>query len=256
MVLSGKKGRAQAIATIQRAERRSKCFKKFHIITKPPRTMGGIAHAIHTNSTGTQIRIQQKNELNDILRQRNQEHFAQAHGTPFTVPPLSRELLFSGVSSQGRAILNGKYNNPECPTSAKLIIAELAQIRPELPHTMPFHAMITGLSKWRESTTTSPSGKHLGIYKALIQYHRHTSRKSKKDEEQGTNYKSAYLALKIQHLIINMAIHHTHTLERWKTVHNFFIEKIPGKPLLVKLRVIHIYEADWNLILKYFIACR
>jgi hypothetical protein len=32
------------------------------------------------------------------------------------------------------------------------------------------------------------------------------------------------------------------------------IEKIPGKPLIEKLRVIHIYEADWNLILKYFVA--
>jgi hypothetical protein len=39
-------------------------------------------------------------------------------------------------------------------------------------------------------------------------------------------------------------------------VHSFFIEKLPGRPLLEKLRVIHIYEADWNLILKYFISYR
>jgi hypothetical protein len=32
------------------------------------------------------------------------------------------------------------------------------------------------------------------------------------------------------------------------------LEKIPGKPLITKLRVIHIYEADWNLLLKYFTA--
>jgi hypothetical protein len=60
----------------------------------------------------------------------------------------------------------------------------------------------------------------------------------------------------IQHLLINTAIPKGHTLERWKTVHNFFLEKIPNKPLIDKLRVIHIYEADWNLILKYFIAHR
>jgi hypothetical protein len=35
-------------------------------------------------------------------------------------------------------------------------------------------------------------------------------------------------------------------------VRNFVIEKIPGYPILNKLRVIHLFEADWNLILKYF----
>ena len=31
-------------------------------------------------------------------------------------------------------------------------------------------------------------------------------------------------------------------------------QKIPGQPKINKLRVIHIYEADWNYILKYFLA--
>jgi hypothetical protein len=34
----------------------------------------------------------------------------------------------------------------------------------------------------------------------------------------------------------------------------YFIEKIPGNPRIEKLRVIHIYEADWNLLLKYYIC--
>jgi hypothetical protein len=33
--------------------------------------------------------------------------------------------------------------------------------------------MIQGLNKWRETTTTSPSGKHLGFYKALIAAMKH-----------------------------------------------------------------------------------
>jgi hypothetical protein len=44
------------------------------------------------------------------------------------------------------------------------------------------------------------------------------------------------------------------TFDRWKKVHNLFLEKIPGTPLIEKLRVIHIYEADWNLILKFFFS--
>jgi hypothetical protein len=55
-------------------------------------------------------------------------------------------------------------------------------------------------------------------------------------------------------MLINLAVAHCHTYERWKTAHNFFLEKIPGNPLVEKLRVIHIYEADWNIILKYYLT--
>jgi hypothetical protein len=60
--------------------------------------------------------------------------------------------------------------------------------------------------------------------------------------------------LQIQHLLMTLAIKHCHTFQRWRIVHNFLLEKIPGYPLLEKLRVIHIYEADWSLIHKFYIA--
>jgi hypothetical protein len=53
---------------------------------------------------------------------------------------------------------------------------------------------------------------------------------------------------------MNIAIHQCHKFYRWKTVHNFLLEKTPGLPLISKLRVIHIYEADWSLIQKFFIS--
>jgi hypothetical protein len=60
--------------------------------------------------------------------------------------------------------------------------------------------------------------------------------------------------LKIQHMLIDLAVKRCHTYARWQTVHNFFLEKIPGNPLIDQLRVIHIYEADWNIILKYYLT--
>jgi hypothetical protein len=39
-------------------------------------------------------------------------------------------------------------------------------------------------------------------------------------------------------------------LDRWLNITNVMIEKIPGKPLLNKLRVIHLFEADFNLCLR------
>ena len=39
-------------------------------------------------------------------------------------------------------------------------------------------------------------------------------------------------------------------LKRWTKIVNAMIEKIPGKPYLHKLRVIHLIEADYNPALK------
>jgi hypothetical protein len=64
----------------------------------------------------------------------------------------------------------------------------------------------------------------------------------------------AQTALQIQYFLMILAVKHCHTYKRWQIVHNILIEKIPGLPLINKLRVIHIYEADWSLIQRYYVA--
>jgi hypothetical protein len=46
--------------------------------------------------------------------------------------------------------------------------------------------------------------------------------------------------------ILNLAIQHGHVYKRWRKIINATIEKIPGKPLIHKLRVIHLIESDFN----------
>jgi hypothetical protein len=53
---------------------------------------------------------------------------------------------------------------------------------------------------------------------------------------------------------MTIAIQHCHTYTRWKTVHNFLLEKITGLPLITKIRVIHIYKANWSLIQTFFVS--
>jgi ribonuclease HI/enamine deaminase RidA (YjgF/YER057c/UK114 family) len=50
--------------------------------------------------------------------------------------------------------------------------------------------------------------------------------------------------------VINLPIGIGFSQTRWQVVINAMLEKIPGKPMLHKLRVIHILEADYNLALK------
>jgi hypothetical protein len=90
LVLEGKKQQSEAVATIQRAERRARCFRKFHSFTKSARTAGGLAYVTKTNSDGSQTRIQQPDDMSETLSERNRQHFAQADGTPLTCPPLTQ----------------------------------------------------------------------------------------------------------------------------------------------------------------------
>jgi hypothetical protein len=119
-----------------------------------------------------------------------------------------------------------------------------------IPTTFTFHDMCNGFMKWCESTTTSPSGKHLGLYRSLIRIMYLQSN----DKNDLQLIKTATECLTIQHLLMTMAINHCHTYPRWKLVHNFLLEKTPGFPLITKLRVIHIYEADWELIQIFFVS--
>jgi hypothetical protein len=155
-------------------------------------------------------------------------------------------------------ILDG--NVPDhIPKYPKLLLAELRKSRNTIPLDMTINDMCTGFTKWRENTTTSPSGKHLGIYKALSNARRFnilttTEQEKKMTYESTTDVPIAQQCLQIQLLLMRTAIEKCHTFERWKIVHNFLLEKIPGLPLIEKLRVIHIYEADWSLIHKYYVA--
>jgi len=49
-----------------------------------------------------------------------------------------------------------------------------------------------------------------------------------------------------------MAVQHCHTFECWTTIWNFFIEKEIGNPNINKLKALHLIEADYNLLLKWF----
>ncbi len=48
---------------------------------------------------------------------------------------------------------------------------------------------------------------------------------------------------------MNLCIKYGMALERWKVIHNTMLEKKVGNDRLDKLRVIHIFEADFNLIM-------
>jgi hypothetical protein len=86
-----------------------------------------------------------------------------------------------------------------------------------------------GFLNWKETTSTSPSGRHLGHYKAILQ-----------DPTLLTCFTK----------FINITLEHGLTLRRWCNAVNIMIEKDIGHPKLTRLRIIHLFEADLTFFLK------
>jgi hypothetical protein len=56
----------------------------------------------------------------------------------------------------------------------------------------------------------------------------------------------------VYHNIATTALKWGISLERWQNSITTMIEKQPGCPRINKLRVIHLYKADYNLLLKLY----
>ena len=118
-------------------------------------------------------------EIVDHLQRRNRKHFGQAHGSPFTVPPLSDYLGFQGVGANADKLMYGQYDLSGFDENVRLLLQHL-QITQEMQEeesypTITEKELRGKLKAWRESTSTSPSGLHLGHWKALIARHQYSN---------------------------------------------------------------------------------
>jgi hypothetical protein len=242
-----RKTEAQVLQRIKKEETKNRCFRVLKQCNKP-RQSSGVSHILIRESDQI-VRIDNKHEIERNLHTHFKHHFNQATGTPFTHGILRQTFGYSGVTEQTEQLLDGTLPLIDSTKEVQWLLQNIRRSRPPMSSYFPPQDIQQGFLKWRESTTTSPSGKHLGFYKSMIIAAEHNIRSNDEDANQPAK---AVLMFNIQQLLINLAIREIHIYDRWTVVHNFVIEKIPGFPLISKLRVIHIFEADWNIILKYF----
>ncbi|KAI2497153.1 hypothetical protein MHU86_17356 [Fragilaria crotonensis] len=99
----------------------------------------------------------------------------------------------------------------------------------EIPTDISEDDVLRGFKAWKERTSTSPSGRHLGHYKAIIQHP---------------------VLLKCFVQFMNIAVSRGIAIPRWCQATNVMIEKDVGSPKIHRLRIIHLFEADYNFFLK------
>ena len=218
-------------------------------------------------------------EITSQLIDRNVQHFGQAKETPLATGQFAEDIGISATNDFADEILNGtadfsKYNlSPETTLMLETLKFDPAKPIAEISDKITLAEVKRGLTKWSEKTTTSPSGRHLGHYKILLQPDKpeekleitfnaedddrsHNSEDAdlngsdSDEEEEVDKYAKGDKILQVHTDVINLSIQLEHALKRWLTSITLMLEKDPGDPKIDRLRVIHILEADWNLILK------
>ena len=193
------------------------------------------------------------------LQSRNRQHFGQADGTPFTISPLVDDFGYCADTLEADGLLEGHYDCDKIKDSAvKSLLQHMTQIKllseQSATRTIEDEAFRNKLRIWRESTSTSPSGQHFGHFRALVAARHEYSDVSDEDNllDIGKRNELDDIQLKLLRLrlqVVNFASSKGYSYKRWQTIANTHILKEPGNIKIHRTRVIHIYEADYNLAL-------
>jgi hypothetical protein len=166
----------------------------------------------------------------------NRQHFCAAAASPCGNGSIHEKLTYSSLGPAAAALLKGHlpqawYGDDDLLREflTSFIIPKHIQKLPPIPTLISTEDVCKGFSTWKETTSTSPSGRHLGHYKALIQ---------------------EPILLKCLTQFLNIIISKGLTMRRWCNAVNIMIEKDIGQPKLTRLRIIHLFEADLNFFLK------
>jgi hypothetical protein len=253
---------AKRLRRLQKAEAIKELFRKLKPLRDPDSRKGvtRIEIPLHPEADPKACtewqQIEVPTEILFHLHRRNRKHFGQAQGSPFTISPLAEQLGYCGDGPSAEQILNGTDDTDGMDANVALLLHHLQQS--EEMAALDSYPTVTEqeyrgkLKVWKESTTTSPSGLHLGHYKALIARHKYSDIDSENEEENAqrdewNHMQSSLLTLHIQ--MLNYALERGYLYERWQTINNTILFKDHDNVRIHRTRVIHIYEADYNLML-------
>jgi hypothetical protein len=154
------------------------------------------------------------------------------------------------MTPSGALILNGQYDTAHLDKAVQLLIRHLhlneRSSATNMKPSIHYNDFIGKLKTWRESTSTSPSGLHLGHYKALLARHEFSDL-PERDPRRAEFEQQRNDILMVHYQMINYGLERGYSYQRWKNVVNAILLKEPGNIKIHRTRVIHLYEADYNL---------
>ena len=121
-------------------------------------------------------------EIIRALISRNIKHFGGASGTPFMTDPLQE--IFGYTAEEFRERLKDQKQSLMLHKSTEALLNQITSetLNVTITESISMEQMKHRLSNWRESTSTSPSGQHLGHWRALAVSYEDRTEKEDADE--------------------------------------------------------------------------
>jgi hypothetical protein len=156
---------------------------------------------------------------------------------------LSDDLGFLGIGPNAQRIMTGQYDTTPFDDNVRLLLQHL-QLSQEMMEiesvpTITEKEFRGKLATWRESTSTSPSGLHLGHWKALVARHEYSDDEDEPEVTTPTNVDDPtppskrdewnHLQNELFDLHLNMlnyAIERGYSYKRWQTIVNSVLSNI------------------------------
>jgi hypothetical protein len=147
------------------------------MMSEPPSKMncpGGISSIlVPIPKEGTELEylvITDRPTIKRLILQRNIRHFCQAEFTPLATPEVVGTIGFGADTDRGDHILAG-IDNPTDITDDELsryLLTSMRRHSQELKIEITTEKMLNKYKRWKERTSTSPSGRYLGHFHALF----------------------------------------------------------------------------------------
>jgi hypothetical protein len=170
----------QIVQRIQRAEAKRRSHARIKTAMTDT-TKGGLTHIIvpkgsqpddypYEPETVTEWeKIYDPKLIEQYILARNKAHFSQAQGTPFTIPPLDK-IGHAADTDEADQILRGEIPDSFSGADefALKILREIGSSNlPPLQIQFETEQIKQSFRKWKETTSTSPSNNHLGLWRSM-----------------------------------------------------------------------------------------
>jgi hypothetical protein len=188
--------------------------------------------------------------IGTLILNRNIRHFRQAETTPLATPQVIRTIRFGADTDRAEQLLDGTGDPTDITDDewSRYLLTSMRRHSKELKIEITKEKMMNKYKIWKERTSTSPLGRHLGHFHALF---RPMKAKDDKDRERLDDIRTEIIELHAR--MLQTAYDNEHVYKRWEYILTCMLGgKDSGIPRIHRLRVIHLYECDLNILFSLF----
>jgi hypothetical protein len=187
--------------------------------------------------------------IENLILNRNIRHFRQAESTPLASPEVIRQIGFGADTARAEKLLEGTDDPTDITDDewSRYLLTSMKRHSKELKIEITAEKMMEKYRRWKERTSTSPSGRHLGHFHALFR-----PLKAKDDEDRDRLESLRKDIVEMHATMLQTAYDNEHVYKRWEYILTCMLGKDSGIPRIHRLRVIHLYECDLNLLFSVF----